>query len=350
MEARRRPRWHFTPARGWLNDPHGVLWADHRYHLFFQHNPAGSSWRAAVSWGHATSADLVTWQEQPVALSPAPGEVGCWSGAVVLSVRGEPTLFYTRVRAGAAELGQVARAVGDPALSRWRRDPWDPVVTAPDGAVREFRDPYVWRAADGWRMLVGARLAGGAGAVLQYRSGDLREWAYDGVLVQRAAGETAGAWTGSMWECPQLFPLDGTWVLMVSALHDGVPRGVAYALGDYDGHRFTPRVWGRFSHGDLMYATTTFTDRDGRRCAMSWLRETAPDGSPWAGALSLPWVLRVSGDLLLAEPHPNLAGCPGDPGPHPEQAAGVRTLIADAGIVELTITGRSGVTALRRPV
>jgi beta-fructofuranosidase len=343
---------HFTPRQGWINDPYGVVWADGRYHLFFQYNPAGTSWRAAVSWGHATSADLVTWQEQPVALAPGPGEVGCWSGSVVLSDRGVPTLFYTRIAGADAALGQVARAVADPALRDWRRDPVPAVVTAPED-VLEFRDPSVWRAADGWRMLVGARLRDGAGAALQYRSADLREWAYDGIAAQRPSTETAGAWTGSMWECPQLFPLDGTWVLLVSALHDGVGHDVAYALGDYDGRRFTPQVWGEFGRGGQMYATTTFTDRAGRRCVMSWLREAGglPEGSPWAGALSVPWVLRVSGDLLLAEPHPNLAGHPGDAGPHPEESdAAVRTLIVDAGIVEMTLDGRSGITATRRPV
>jgi beta-fructofuranosidase len=139
----------------------------------------------------------------------------------------------------------------------------------------------------------------------------------------------------------------------VSVLHDGVLHGVAYALGDYDGCTFTPEVWGEFGRGGVMYATTSFVDRDGRRCVMSWLREAgvAPEGSPWAGALSVPWVLRVSGDLLLAEPHPNLAGYAPDEGPHPEQdGAGVRTLIVDAGIVEMTVTGRSGITTGRRPV
>jgi len=62
-------------------------------------------------------------------------------------------------------------------------------------------------------------------------------------------------------------------------------------------------------------------------------------------------VLRVSGDLLLAEPHPNLAGYAGDEGLHPEPAgAAVRTLIVDAGIVEMAEAGRSGISTARHPV
>ena len=44
---------------------------------------------------------------------------------------------------------------------------------------------------------------------------------------------------------------------------DDVPGGVAYALGDYDGRRFTPRGWHRLA-GDPLYATTTFLDAAGR--------------------------------------------------------------------------------------
>ena len=248
MDARRRPGLHFTPRQGWINDPHGIVWADGCYHLFFQHNPVGTSWGAAVNWGHATSADLVTWDEQRVALAPEPGELGCWSGSVVLSDHGVPTLFYTRVLADAPALGQVARALGDPTLSDRRREPSESVVVTLPTDVVEFRDPFVWRASDCWRMVAGARLRGGVGAALQYSSADLWEWEYDGIVTQRASSETTGAWTGSMWECPQLFPLDGTWVLLLSVLHDTVLKNV-------------------------VYATTTFLDRDGHRCAMSWLRE-----------------------------------------------------------------------------
>ena len=62
-----RPRAHFTARDTWLNDPNGLLHHDGVYHLFFQTNPHGSTW-GNMSWGHATSTDLVTWDERPVAL------------------------------------------------------------------------------------------------------------------------------------------------------------------------------------------------------------------------------------------------------------------------------------------
>lgn len=68
-----RPTFHFTPARNWMNDPNGLVWYDGEYHLFFQYNPLENSW-GNMSWGHAVSPDLTTWEELPVALEHTPAE------------------------------------------------------------------------------------------------------------------------------------------------------------------------------------------------------------------------------------------------------------------------------------
>ncbi len=34
-----RPRLHFAPRTGWMNDPNGLIVLDDQYHLYFQHNP-----------------------------------------------------------------------------------------------------------------------------------------------------------------------------------------------------------------------------------------------------------------------------------------------------------------------
>ena len=39
------------------------------YHLYYQYNPQGNGW-GNLSWGHATSTDMLHWEEQPVALQP----------------------------------------------------------------------------------------------------------------------------------------------------------------------------------------------------------------------------------------------------------------------------------------
>jgi beta-fructofuranosidase len=113
-----------------------------------------------------------------------------------------------------------------------------------------------------------------------------------------------------MWECPQLFEADGTWVLIVSVWDDDTLYHVAAATGSYDGRTFVPERWQQLTFGSSAYAMTSFVDRDGRRCVMSWLRE-GPDFEPGtalrAGAHSLSYLVSVdpSGRVRLSL-HPDV--------------------------------------------
>ena len=68
-DQRLRPQFHFSSRRHWLNDPNGKVFDGRRYHLFFQHNPLASVW-GNMTWGHATSADMVHWTQHKHALLP----------------------------------------------------------------------------------------------------------------------------------------------------------------------------------------------------------------------------------------------------------------------------------------
>lgn len=336
-----RPHYHFTATAGNINDPHGVTWVDGRYHLFHQYNPLAPEWSPRCHWGHADSADLVRWEHPHVALAPDGVDHGCWSGAVVVA-DGVATMLYTGVSEGAPHHGRIAAAHGDPTMRQWTRDAGGPLLDGPPTGldVGHFRDPFVWRHGDGWRLVVGAGLAGGVAAVLQYSSPDLRNWTYEGVLCSRPGSERDPEWTGSVWECPQFFELAGSWVLIVSVWSDDVTEYVAHAVGDYDGATFTPRSWSRYAHGDSPYATTAFVDADGRRCAMSWLRELdrARPYREWAGALTVPHLLTLDGDRLVATPHPDVDSL--RTGPVPPAPDGSITVPEQADIVLTTSPGQ----------
>jgi sucrose-6-phosphate hydrolase SacC (GH32 family) len=153
-----------------------------------------------------------------------------------------------------------------------------------------------------------------------------------------------------MWECPQLFPLEDRWVLIVSVWHGDGLHQVAASVGSYDGRRFEPGPWQQVTHGTSAYATAAFADRDGRRCLLSWLRvEPAYDAAvtdqvtDWAGAHSVVSTVRLSPEgALVLRPHPQLAALRGAPLAGRPDAEGERYELGDAP-VELTLQPRAGV-------
>jgi beta-fructofuranosidase len=306
-----RPRFHHTAPTGWINDPLGLTFHEGRYHLFTQHVPGSLAWDAGCHWAHATSADLMHWAPQPLALSPGEGDDGVWSGCIIESGQEPARLLYTSVDRSDITIGRIRVARPDDASwTRWTKGPV--VAELPPGVqATAYRDPWVVHDGDRWRMLVGGGLTDGTAVAWSYSSDDLNTWTFDGEAARRPSSETSPLWTGTVWECPQLFQMDGRWVLLVSVWEPWTPHYVAYSVGDYTAGRFTPRSWKRLSFGPSYYAASTFTDRDGNRCLVYWIREVSDPTAGWAGATSLPHLLHLDGDTLVAEPHPQLAAIRG---------------------------------------
>jgi beta-fructofuranosidase len=247
---------HFAPRDGWINDPLGLTYRDGTYHLFYQYVPGSSEWALNCHWGHATGPDLFGWTEQPVALRPDETDDGCWSGCVVSPPDGDAVMFYTSVRRPDIEIGRVRRARPTRAdWNAWRKE--DCVVQRPaDVALTAFRDPFVFRDRDRWRMLVGAGRADTTATVLVFTSADLVTWDYTGPLTARPGSDTHPVWTGTMWECPQLVSV-GEQQLFIVSVHDrGTLHYVACAVGAYGDGRFEPETWYRLTYGPAPYAAS----------------------------------------------------------------------------------------------
>jgi sucrose-6-phosphate hydrolase SacC (GH32 family) len=237
-----RPSVHYTPNRQWMNDPNGLILLNGTYHLFYQYNPFGDTW-GNMSWGHATSRDLITWQEQPVAIERENGEA-IFSGTVVsdaqntsgLGQGGQAPLVavYTGFRESDGRQAQNLAYSLDSGQT-WTKYASNPVL---DIGSKEFRDPQVfWHApTERWVMALVLALEH---KVQFYTSSNLKDWTLQSEFGPQ--GNTDGA-----WEMPLLLPLSMNgatrWVLKVDG-GSGAPAGgsgAQYFIGDFDGARFTP--------------------------------------------------------------------------------------------------------------
>ncbi len=334
-----RPAYHLTPPANWLNDPNGLIRWNDRYHVFYQYNPAGPM-HGTIHWGHATSEDLVHWEDEPVALSPSPDgpdRDGCWSGCAV-DDDGTATILYTGGR-GAVQLPCRATAT-DPDLRAWVKDPENPVIDeAPADVVgsdhweAEFRDHCIWHADGRWHHLIGSGLVDAGGVVFYYVSEDLRDWEYAGPLLV-GTGET-----GAMWECPELLDLGERDLLHVSNYEE-----VVYFLGEFVGGEFHPDEQGVLDYGDFYAPQSLFEDE--RSLTWGWLpearNESAQWDAGWSGALSLPRELTYEDGHLHQRPAPELEGLRTA---HTHQAIdleGARRIDTDGRHLEIDATIRLG--------
>lgn len=246
-----RPAVHFSPEKNWMNDPNGMVYHKGVYHLYYQHNPSGNIW-GNMSWGHATSPDLVHWKEQPLAISTDDQE-DVFSGSVVVdkdnssgfgTAENPPLVaIYTSAYKDASphrglQAQSLAYSLDDG--QTWTKYSGNPVLNRNSA---NFRDPKVfwYSSPDGGGYWVMTAVEATDHKVHLYKSTDLKDW----TALSEFGPANA---TGGLWECPDLFPLavDGDpnnvkWVMVVNINPGGVAGGSAgqYFVGSFDGTTFT---------------------------------------------------------------------------------------------------------------
>ena len=291
-----RPQIHYTPAKNWVNDPNGLVYADGVWHLFYQYNPQGNSW-GNMSWGHATSADLLHWQEQTVALTR--DELGdIFSGSAVIDRNntagfgaGTMVALYT----SASQAQQQSLAYSTDGGKTFTRYNGNPVISNNDDNLRdpkvfwhEASQRWVMALAKGWKM-----------GVEFYGSTNLKQWQHLSTFFLPLTGRPS-----LQWECPDLIQMGDKWVLLVSVNPGGpiLGSGTMYFVGQFDGTTFTADeldypLW--LDYGMDNYAGVTWSNvPDGRHILIGWMNNWQYAGdvpcSPWRSAFTLPRELKLT--------------------------------------------------------
>lgn len=315
---RYRLGYHVMAKSGWINDPNGFVYFKGYYHIFYQHYPYAAEW-GPMHWGHARSKDLIHWETLPIALTPGSKEDkdGCFSGTAIVKddilylvytghhyYEGDdnPDHFWQNQN--------LAYSLDGVNFTKYKNNPI--IGKPPEDNTHHFRDPKVWEHNSKYYQLLGSQANDGLGRAILYVSENLIEWEYLGEIDHAQNKEKEGF----MWECPDLFHLNGEDILLCS------PQGISpqqtqflnlhntgYFLGDLD---YKKAKFNRTSNfieldkGHDFYAAQTLLAPDGRRILIGWMamweNEMPEQKDGWSGALTLPRELVLKGDQMYMKP------------------------------------------------
>lgn len=332
-----RSVYHHSPAQNWMNDPNGMFYDDatQLWHLYYQHNPFGTTW-GPMHWAHATSTDLIHWEQHPIAL--APDSLGTiFSGSIVIDRNntagfGENAIvaIYTQSEICGQHQSIAYSLDGGMTFTKYEGNP------VLKGDIADFRDPKVFwdEQTNRWMMILACQQE-----VRFYSSINLRDWTYESSF-----GANYGEHSG-VWECPDLIRLGDHWVLLLN-INPGGPFGgsaTQYFVGNWDGKTFTcidmPEETKWLDYGKDHYATVTWHNApEGRTVAIGWM-------SNWQYANQLPTVAfrsqnTIARDLYLYRDDAGEFRVGVVPSPESLALKGNQTSrLGDVAVVELTLSG-----------
>ena len=293
-----RPVYHFTPLKNWTNDPNGLIYLNGVYHLYNQQNPFENKW-GHMSWGHATTTDLVHWKHLPIAIPESIDKDTTWrfSGSAVLDKNNTSGLckskscivaVYTAHQPNLKKESQFIAYSNDGGKTFTNYE-HNPVI---DLHKKDFRDPNVFwfKKTKQWVMTVALPTEH---KVRFYASNDLKSWN----LLSEFGPQ---GYINAGWECPFLIQLPVTgkpslqkWVLMVSA--GGPERGpfMQYFVGDFDGTKFKSDNPSdtilTVDYGDCFYAAIPWNNLPGnKKIFIGWMVPGRQETYPWKGQMSIP--------------------------------------------------------------
>ena len=314
-----RLNYHIMPTSGWVNDPNGLCQFNGVYHIYYQYSPFDVNGKLKL-WGHITTEDFVKYQEHEPVLYPdyRYDQNGVYSGSAVVR-NGKINYFYT---------GNVKHLDGDYDYIMTGREQNLIACSSEDGfnfSEKELimtntdfpsklslhvRDPKVYPKNGVDYMVLGARDDNSTGCVLVLKGNDLKDWECHTIIYSDEK-------FGYMWECPDLFDLNGETVLVTCP--QGVPEegyiyknvhqnGYFIMSGDLESKDVKLSRFRLFDYGFDFYAPQTFEDESGRRILVGWMgipdadytNRTTENG--WQHALTMPRELILKNGIIYQRP------------------------------------------------
>ena len=309
-----RPQVHFSPLRGSLNDPCGMVYYEGKWNLYFALKPFYNDNGAANSmWGHATSTDLLHWEEQPIFMPAVDGQYSFWTGGAAVDVEnatglgkpGKPAIVYSANNGnwGPSAFTQCAFVSTDGGMSAIKNPEmmYKPLPKEDSRRGPGARDPMIiWYAPEKkWVMLFVNTPPGGSEGFYFYGSKDLKNW------------EELSVFESTKLDCPALFqiPVDGNkadmrWVMW--------PGGTYYWIGKFNGKAFVPDDNRRYrTHYGQFNTSQVFANGPGGRVVqIGWAQCAESDGEfCWMTSFPLELDMRTTpeGLRLFANFVPELA-------------------------------------------
>lgn len=280
-----RQQIHFSPARGWLNDPNGLFCKDGVYHMYFQHSPVANTHSGInIGWGHATSADGIRFTQHPDALLPKSSRLLIASGSAIVDEHNLFGLGPDTVLAVYSDLFALQYHGRPPVTSGGAQNlmistdggmtfhPFggNPIIPVPDGMT--WRDPRIFQLDGGTLCIAVYETYEEQDCISFYTSHDARAWTFRSRIMH-------------FYECPDLFRLrvencdEELWVVYGASGQ--------YLIGHFEDFTFIPLAGPEYiDFGDCVYAGQTFNNdpRPHRRVYTAWLRDIHNHG--WSEAQS----------------------------------------------------------------
>ena len=314
-----RLNYHIMPTSGWVNDPNGLCQFKGVYHIYYQYSPFDVNGKLKL-WGHITTEDFIKYQEHEPVLYPdfRYDQNGVYSGSAVVR-NGKINYFYT---------GNVKHLDGDYDYIMTGREQNLIACSSEDGfnfSEKELimtntdfpsnlslhvRDPKVYHKNGIDYMVIGARDDNSTGCILVLKGRDLKDWECHTVIYSDEK-------FGYMWECPDLFDLNGETVLITCP--QGVPEegyiyknvhqnGYFLVNGDLESKDVNLSEFRLLDYGFDFYAPQSFEDESGRRILVGWMgipdadytNRTTENG--WQHALTMPRELILKDGIIYQRP------------------------------------------------